>query len=245
MQVTRFSAWIPGVSALAAETAIRQIEEIDASISVVQSELEIAQGNVRSAEAALGAAEDNLSRRKAVQSRNPSLVSEQEIADLEAEVESRRGAVDAARAGRYVMKSRLDVVLPAQRASAEAVLAQTRTEISKATVYAGIDGTVQQFKLKPGDIVNPILRPAGILVPASSGRGRFQAGFGQISAQVLKVGMVTEITCASMPLTVIPMVVTEIQGAISTGQLRPTDQLIDIQDRVRPWHHHGRPRADI
>ena len=46
--------------------------------------------------------------------------------------------------------------------------------------------------------------------------------------------MITEIACASKPLTVIPMVVTEIQGAISTGQLRPSDQLIDLQDRARP-----------
>ena len=30
------------------------------------------------------------------------------------------------------------------------------------------------------------------------------------------------------------MVVTEIQAAITTGQLRPSDQLIDLQDRVRP-----------
>ena len=101
-------------------------------------------------------------------------------------------------------------------------------------MFAGTDGTVTQFKLKVGDIVNPILRPAGILVPAESGIGRFQAGFDQISAQVLEVGMLIEITCASKPLVVIPMAITEIQGAISSGQLRPTDQLIDIQDRARP-----------
>jgi multidrug resistance efflux pump len=218
----------------AAETALRQIDEIDAALVVARSEFDVAQGNVRSAEAALRNAEDDLVRREQMQQRNSAVVSEQEIAALRAAVESQKGAFDAARAGRYIMQSNIDVVLPAQRARAESVLAQTMAEIGKATVYAGTDGIVQQFKLKPGDIVNPILRPAGILVPASSGRGRFQAGFGQISAQVLKVGMITEITCASQPLTVIPMVVTEIQDAISSGQLRPTDQLIDIQDRARP-----------
>ena len=30
------------------------------------------------------------------------------------------------------------------------------------------------------------------------------------------------------------MVVTEIQGAIASGQLRPTDQLVDVRDRARP-----------
>jgi multidrug resistance efflux pump len=218
----------------AAEAALRRIDEVDAVMVVAKSELDIAQGNVRTAEAALRAAEDELLRREQMQQRNSTIVSEQEIAALRDAVESRKGALDATRAARYAVQSRIDAVLPAQRASAMAVLFQARTEIEKATVFAGTDGTVQQFKLKPGDIVNPILRPAGILVPATSGRGRFQAGFRQISAQVLKVGMITEITCASKPLTVIPMVVTEIQGAISTGQLRPSDQLIDIQDRVRP-----------
>ena len=43
-----------------------------------------------------------------------------------------------------------------------------------------------------------------------------------------------EITCASKPLVMIPMIVTEVQGAIAGGQSRPTDQLIDIRDRARP-----------
>ena len=34
------------------------------------------------------------------------------------------------------------------------------------------------------------------------------AGFGQIEAQVMKVGMVAEATCISKPWVVIPMVVT-------------------------------------
>ena len=46
--------------------------------------------------------------------------------------------------------------------------------------------------------------------------------------------MLVEITCASKPLTVIPMVVDEIQGAIAAGQFRPGDALLDQQDRARP-----------
>ena len=82
--------------------------------------------------------------------------------------------------------------------------------------------------------MNPILRPAGILVPEGSGRGRFQAGFGQISAQILHPGTIVEITCASKPLAIVPMMVVEVQRGIASGQLRPSDQLIDIQDRARP-----------
>lgn len=218
----------------AAETAARRIAEIDAALIVGQTELGVTAGNIQAATGSLKQAQDDFERREQMRQRNSSLVSEQEVESLRLLVSSREGALNAAIAQRDVVKARLESLLPAQRASAMATLAQAETEISKATVYAGTDGSVKQFKLKPGDIVNPILRPAGILVPTGSGVGRIQAGFGQISAQVLKVGMVTEITCASKPLTVIPMVITEIQGAISSGQLRPSDQLIDLQDRLRP-----------
>jgi multidrug resistance efflux pump len=218
----------------AAETARRRIAEFDAALQMAYSEVNVAGGNIQAAESALRQAQDELRRRERMQQRNPQVVSEEEIDSLRANVTGREGNLHAARAQLDIVRSRIDTVLPAQRASAVAALAQAETEIEKATVYAGTDGTVTQFKLKPGDIVNPILRPAGILVPSESGIGLFQAGFGQISAQVLKVGMVTEITCASKPLTVIPMVITEIQGAISSGQLRPTDKLIDVQDRARP-----------
>ena len=218
----------------AAETARRRINEIEAAMVLAESELAAAEGNIQAALGMLRQASDDLARREGMRRANPNNVSEQEVESLRALVESRQGAVDAARAQRDVVQARKDTLLPAQRASAVAALVQAETEIEKATVYAGTDGNVQQFKLKPGDVVNPILRPAGILVPYASGIGRFQAAFGQISAQVIEVGMVTEITCASKPLTVIPMVVTEVQGAIAGGQLRPTDQLIDIQDRQRP-----------
>ncbi|MBT8054182.1 MAG: biotin/lipoyl-binding protein [Gammaproteobacteria bacterium] len=218
----------------AAETARSRIAEVDAAMVVTQSEMDVARGNIQSAMGALRTAEDDLARRTQMRQRNRDLVSEQELEALKATVSSRQGALNAALAQLDVVQTRFDTLLPAQRDSALAALGQAVAEINKATVYAGIDGTVTQFKLKPGDIVNPILRPAGILVPKTSGIGRFQAGFGQISAQVLKTGMITEVTCAAKPLTIIPMVITEIQGAISSGQLRPTDQLIDIQDRLRP-----------
>jgi multidrug resistance efflux pump len=218
----------------AAQTARLRIAEVDAALSQAETELDVAAGEIRAADGLLREARDELARNEDIVTRNATLVTEQELARLRAVVESRSGSVDAARARRTALESTIETVLPAQRASAEAALAQAQVEIEQATVRAGTDGTVKQFFLKPGDIVNPILRPAGILVPAESGRGTFQAGFQQISAQVLHEGMLMEITCASKPLTVLPMVVREIQDAIAAGQLRPTDQLVDVQERVRP-----------
>ncbi len=76
--------------------------------------------------------------------------------------------------------------------------------------------------------------PAGILVPERSGRGRFLAGFRQVSAPVLKIDMTDEIACASKPFTAIPMVVVAVQDVISSTQFRPGDRLVDIQDLARP-----------
>ena len=92
-----------------------------------------------------------------------------------------------------------------------------------------IDGTVEQFTLRKGDIVNPVMRPAGVLIPADAGRWGLIAGFGQIEAQVMKPGMIAEATCIAKPVTIIPMVVTEVQDYIAAGQLRPTDVLVDAQ----------------
>ncbi|MBO6510658.1 MAG: HlyD family secretion protein [Roseibium sp.] len=218
----------------AAETARRRITEIEAATAVASAELAAADGQILSAESQLKQAEDEFRRRQELSERNQNVVTEQELERLRLSVQTLVGSLEAARAQREALSARLNTLLPAQKASAGAALLQAETEISKSTVYAGTNGTVRQFLLKPGDLVNPILRPAGILVPEGSGRGRFQAGFGQVSAQVLHTGTVLEITCASKPLTIIPMKVVEVQTSIAGGQLRPTDQLIDIQDRARP-----------
>ena len=126
-------------------------------------------------------------------------------------------------------------LLPAEKASAEAELwRRPRWNSAKTVVRAGVDGRVEQFALRVGDIVNPLMRPAGVLIPEGAGRGRLVAGFGQVEAQVMKVGMVAEATCASRPWTIIPMVVTEVQDFIAAGQFRGGEQLIDPQQVVRP-----------
>src|SRR5918993_1192703 len=84
------------------------------------------------------------------------------------------------------------------------------------------------------DIENPFMRPAGVLIPEGAGRQRLQAGFGQIEAQIMKVGMIAEATCVSKPWTVIPMVVTGVQDFIAAGQFRGGEQLVDAQQVTRP-----------
>ncbi|GIR71433.1 MAG: hypothetical protein CM15mP74_26840 [Halieaceae bacterium] len=83
--------------------------------------------------------------------------------------------------------------------------------------------------------MNPILRPGC----SSLGRPRIRAvpdsgGFDQLSAQVIKPGTISEVVCLSKPFTVIPMVVTRVQPVVAAGQLKPSDVLIDAQQRARP-----------
>ena len=97
-----------------------------------------------------------------------------------------------------------------------------------------MDGRVEQFLLRPGDIVNPMMRPAGILIPEGAGQRVLTAGFGQIEGQVMKVGMVAEATCISKPWVIIPLVVTNVQNYIAAGQFRGGEQLLEAQNTVRP-----------
>ena len=68
-------------------------------------------------------------------------------------------------AARDAVQSQIDFGLPAAKATAEAALAEAQVALDQTLVVAGTDGIVQQFALRAGDVVNPMLRPAGILVP--------------------------------------------------------------------------------
>lgn len=218
----------------AVETLNRRIEELDAQLSVGQADLAAAEGQIEQAESALKQAEDELNRTLELRERNADVVAEREVDRLTNAAASRRGALHAAEAQRDAVRARLEVQLPAQKASAEAQLEEAEVRLAKTVVYAGTDGIIEQFDLRPGDIVSPLLRPAGILVPDSEHARRFQAAFGQVSAQIVKVGMVAEMTCFSKPFTIIPMVVTRVQDVIAAGQFRPTDALRDVTEADRP-----------
>jgi multidrug resistance efflux pump len=218
----------------ALETARLRVSEIDAALELAKTELAAAGARIQEAQSAYQQAVDELETKTELQKRNASTVAQREIEKLQNIVEGRQAAVSAVLASKQSVEAQIASVLPAQKASAEAALAQAQVELDKTVVYAGVDGLLEQFTLRKGDIVNPFMRPAGVLIPAEAGRQALVAGFGQLEAQVMKVGMVAEATCISMPMTIIPMVVTEVQDLIATGQVRASDQLIDAQQVVRP-----------
>ncbi|MFO1142547.1 MAG: biotin/lipoyl-binding protein [Amaricoccus sp.] len=217
----------------AIETAKRRIAEVEAAMEVAKSQLAEAEGRIVQAKGSLKQAQDELDTRAELIRRNPNAIAQRDVDRAMVAVDTAQGAVDAAVAGKAAVQSQIDFGLPAEKASAEAAPSEAQVALSKAMVTAGTNGVVQQFALRAGDVVNPMLRPAGILVPDRHVTGLI-AGFGQIESQIIKVGMLGEVTCAAIPFAVIPVVVTDVQDVIAAGQIRPTDQLQDVSTFVRP-----------
>jgi len=218
----------------AVETARRKISEIDADMVVARIDVTKAESQIQEARSSYQQAVDELETKQELQRRNPGNVAFRDIEKLQLVVEGRLATVAAVTAAKQVSEERVSSQLPAQKASAEAALAQAEVDVQKTVVRAGVSGRVEQFALRVGDIVTPIMRPAGILIPDGAGRRSLQAGFGQVEAQIMKVGMAAEVTCVSKPFTVIPMVVTAVQDFIAAGQFRGGEQLIDAQQVTRP-----------
>ena len=149
-------------------------------------------------------------------------------------MQARQGGVAAAEAAKQAAVTKLSTVLPAEKESAEAAKARAQVDLDKTVVYAGVSGRVEQFNLRVGDVVNPLIRPAGILVPSEAGRLQLVAGFNQLEQQVIKVGLTAEVTCMSKPWTIIPMVVTQVQDYIAAGQVKTSEVLLDPQQVIQP-----------
>jgi multidrug resistance efflux pump len=218
----------------AVETARRKIVEIDAQMAVARTDLAKADNQLQEAKSSLQQAIDELETKQELQRRSPGIVPQRDIEKLQNIADGRRSGVAAAQSSKQGIEERINTLIPAEKASAEAAQAQAQVELDKTVVRAGVDGRLEQFTLRVGDIVNPLMRPAGVLIPADVGQRGMAAGFGQIEAQIMKPGMIAEITCVSKPFSVIPMVVDSVQDYIAAGQFRGGEQLIDPQQITKP-----------
>jgi multidrug resistance efflux pump len=218
----------------ALDTARKRILEIDAAAELAKSELAGADARIQEAQSDYQQAVDELATKTELIKKNASTVAQRDIEKLQNIVNGRQASVSVALASKQSVEAQISSVLPAQKASAEAALAQAQVELDKTTVYAGVDGTLEQFMLRKGDMVNPMLRSAGVLIPTSAGREVVTAGFSQIEAQVMRVGMIGEAACISNPMRIIPLVVTEVQDLIASGQVAATERLVDAQQTTVP-----------
>jgi multidrug resistance efflux pump len=218
----------------ALETAKRKVAEVDAAMISARADIVKTEAQVAEAKASSQQAKDELDTKSELQRRNPGIVPQRDIEKLQVILDQRQSVIDAANATKETAALRLSTLLPAEKASAEAVTAEAQVDFDKTYVRAGVSGRVEQFALRTGDVVNQMMRPAGILIPEGAGRSGLQAGFGQIEAQVMKPGMVAEATCISKPWVIIPLVVTNVQDYIAAGQFRSGEQLVDTQNLRQP-----------
>src|SRR6201990_3605058 len=198
----------------ALETAKRKISEVDAALAAAEVDVTEAETQIQESMSAHQQAKDELDVKSELQRRNPGIVPQRDIEKLQVLVDQRQAGIEGAAAAKQSAIARVSSLLPAERASAEAALAQAQVDLDKTVIRAGVSGRVEQFVLRTGDVVNPLMRPAGILIPDGAGQRVLQAGFDQIEAQIMKSGMAAEVTCVSKPFTVIPMVVTAVQDYI-------------------------------
>src|SRR5436190_17215257 len=218
----------------ALETTRRKVAEVDATLISAKSDIVKAVAQLEEAKSSYQQAKDELEVKSELQRRNPGIVPQRDIEKLQVVVNGRQAGIDAANATRESASLRVSALLPAEKGSAEAAMAQAQVDLDKTYVRSGVDGRVEQFFLRPGDLVAQIIRPAGVVIPDDAGKGRLQAGFGQIEAQVMKVGMLAEATCISKPWKIIPLVVTDVQDYIAAGQVQGGQQLIELQNAQRP-----------
>ena len=214
--------------------ADKKIAEVDAAMIYAEADIAATQGQIEQAKGSLQQALDELATKEELQRRNAGIVAQREIEKLRVAVQARQGGVTAAEAAKQAAVTKLSTVLPAEKESAEAAKARAQVDLDKTVIYAGVSGRVEQFNLRVGDVVNPLIRPAGILVPSEAGRMQLVAGFNQLEQQVIKVGLTAEVTCMSKPWTIIPMVVTQVQDYIAAGQVKTSEVLLDPQQVIQP-----------
>jgi len=216
------------------ELARRRVAEIDAQMVMAEADIKVAQGVVQQAANGAKQIADELATKQELFDRQSGTVSPREIERLQTALTGAEGQLASAEASQKAAEIKLRTLLPAEKSSAEAALNQAQVDLDKLVIRAGVSGQLEQFVLQVGDIVNPLMRPAGILIPAGEGPRSLQAGFGQIEAGVLRPGMAAEATCVSRPLEIIPLVVTGVQDFIASGQLRAGEQLVDVAQIAKP-----------
>jgi multidrug resistance efflux pump len=160
----------------ALETAKRKSSEVDAALVTAEVDVAKAEAQIQEAKSEHQQAKDELDVKSELQRRNPGIVPQRDIERLQVLVDQRQAGIDVAAATKQSMIARVSTLLPAEKASAEASLAQAQVDLDKTFVRAGVTGRVEQFALRTGDVVNPLMRPAGILIPEGAGQGGCRRG---------------------------------------------------------------------
>src|SRR5207249_11447346 len=113
------------------ETARRKIAEVDAAAVAAEADVTKAEAQIQEAKSAHQQAKDELDTKSELQQRNPGIVPQRDIEKLQVLVDQRQSGVDAANAVKESAVLRVSTLLPAEKASAEAALAEAQVDLDK------------------------------------------------------------------------------------------------------------------
>ena len=113
-----------------------------------QADLLAAEAQSQQAISAHKQALDELQTKEELNRRGADIVARREIERLQNVVDGRKAGIDAAVAAKQAVEAKLSTLLPAQKASAEAALAQAQVDLNKTVIRAGVTGRVEQFLLR-------------------------------------------------------------------------------------------------
>ena len=123
----------------AVETARRKIAEIEAQTAVARVDVVKAEGQLKEAQSNHQQTLDELEAKQELYRRNPGNVPFREIERLQERAKGQLGAIDASAAAKQSVEERISVLLPAEKASAEAALDQAQVDLDKTVVRAGVE----------------------------------------------------------------------------------------------------------
>src|SRR5690606_32346598 len=112
-------------------SAQKRVAETDAAFELAKTELAGAGARIQEAESAYKQAVDELETRTELQRRSPGTVAPRELERLQNVVDGRQAAVSSVLAGKQSIEVQISSLLPAQKASAEAALAEAQVELDK------------------------------------------------------------------------------------------------------------------
>jgi multidrug resistance efflux pump len=134
------------------ESARRKIAEVDAQMAVARTDLAKTDSQLQEAKSSYQQALDELETKQELQRRSPGIVPQRDIEKLQNIADGRRAGVAAAQSAKQGVEERINTLLPAEKATAEAVRAQAQVDLDKTVIRAGVSGRVEQFGLRVGMI---------------------------------------------------------------------------------------------
>jgi multidrug resistance efflux pump len=121
----------------ALETAQRKVAEVDADLLAAQADVLKADAQIQQAKSDYQQASDELDVKRDLQKRSPGIVPQRDIEKLEVLLAGRQSALDSATASKQSVTTRLTAVLPAEKGSAQAALAEAQVDLDKTSIKAG------------------------------------------------------------------------------------------------------------